>query len=96
MECLILLLLTMIGCLTYRLFALLLCLNFCFNSLDFCISIVLFTRLDKYRDIFCFMYNIIKIISTVAAMSEGLSDSVAFFLLCDMIGLAGGGRRGRQ
>ena len=93
MECLILL--TIISCLTYRLFALLLCLNFCFDSLDFCISIVLFTRLNKYIEEKKFMY-ITKIISTVAAMSEGLSDSVAFFLLCDMIGLAGGGRRGRQ
>ena len=43
-----LILLTIIGCLTYRLFALLLCLNFCFDSLDFCISIVLFTRLNIY------------------------------------------------
>ena len=47
MECLILL---TISCLTYRLFALLLCLNFRFDSLDFCISIVLFTRLNKYME----------------------------------------------
>ena len=75
-----------IGCLTYRLFAFLLCLNFSFNSLDFCISIVLFTRL-KIDNIQSFEFDqITKKPDTVAAMSEGFSDSVAFFLLFDMIG----------